>query len=403
MAGDSDADRTESATSKQLEKAREQGDVPRSREASTCALLLLGGAGVWMFSGRLVEPLSRLMVATFSFEREQAFDPALLADHLSGYALDVLIALAPIAGIMLVAAVISPLMLGGWLFNGGAVFPKFGKMNPISGLAGMFSVNSLVELGKAVGKTLLVGSVAWWVIAGQLDAMMGLGVESLDTSPHHLGSMIWHAFLAMVSVLVLIAAVDVPYQMWKYANKLKMTKEQVKQEHKENEGDPHVKGKIRQMQRAAARRRMMSEVPSADVVVTNPTHYAVALKYAEGSMGAPKVVAKGSDAVAMRIRELARENGVAIMEAPPLARALHFHAEIGDEIPESLYTAVAEVLAYVFQLRIFKTAGGAYPDRPSDIVVPRELDPLDPEHAAARARKISEAASKAAQRSGSTQ
>ncbi|HEY4074649.1 MAG TPA: flagellar biosynthesis protein FlhB [Herbaspirillum sp.] len=402
MAEDSDLERTEAATGKQLEKARGQGDVPRSREAATCLLLLLGGSGVWLFSGRLTETLSRLMVATFSFEREQAFDPALLADHLAGYCIDVLISMAPIAGLMLVAVFIAPMILGGFLFNGAAIVPKFGKMNPIKGIGNMFSLNSLVELGKATAKAILVGTVAWKVISGEMDAMMGLGVEALSTSPSHLGGLIWHAFLAMVSVLLVIAAIDVPYQAWKYAEKLKMTKEQVKQEHKESEGDPRVKGKIKQLQRAMARRRMMAEVPNADVVVTNPTHYAVALKYSEGSMGAPRVVAKGSDAVAARIRELARENGVAIMEAPPLARALHFHSDIGDEIPEALYTAVAEVLAYVFQVRAFKTTGGAaYPDRPYDISVPRELDPLDPAHAAARARKNAEATARAAQPSGS--
>jgi flagellar biosynthetic protein FlhB len=402
MAGESDDDRTEAATGKQLEKAREKGDVPRSREAATCLLLLLGGAGVWLFSGGLYQSLGRLMVATFSFEREMAFDPALLSDHLSGYALDVLISMAPIAGLMIAAVFISPMLLGGFLFNGGALIPKFSKLNPVKGFTNMFSLNSLVELGKASAKAILVGSVAWWVISSEMDAMMGLGVESPSTSAAHLGALLWHAFLAMVCVLIVIAAVDVPYQAWKYAKKLRMTKEQVKQEHKENEGDPHVKGKIRQMQRAMARRRMMSEVPSADVVVTNPTHYAVALKYTEGNMSAPKVVAKGSDAVAARIRELAQENGITIMEAPPLARALHFHAEIGDEIPESLYTAVAEVLAYVFQLRSYKTGNGTYPDRPYDIVVPLDLDPLNPAYAAARAAKVSEAAAaKAAQHSGS--
>jgi flagellar biosynthetic protein FlhB len=397
MAGESDLERTEAATGKQLSKAREQGDVPRSRETSTCLMLLVGGSGIWIFSGPLSQALRRLLIATFTFEREQAYDPALLADHLSGYAIDVLIAMVPIAGMLIAAAFISPLILGGYLFNGKAIAPKFGKMNPFSGIVRMFSPNSLVELGKATAKAILVGSVAWWVISGEMDAMMGLGVEALTTSPGHLGAMIWHAFLAMVCVLVVIAAADVPYQAHKYAEKLKMTKEQVKQEHKESEGDPHVKGKIRQMQRAMARRRMMSEVPSADVVVTNPTHYAVALKYAEGSMGAPKVVAKGSDEVAARIRELARENGVTIMEAPPLARALHFHADIGDEIPESLYTAVAEVLAYVFQLRMFKTGTAAYPDRPYNIAVPLELDPLDPAYAAARAARnanISQAAAR---------
>jgi flagellar biosynthetic protein FlhB len=407
MAGESDDDKTEAATSKQLTKAREQGDVPRSREASTCILLLLGGAAVWLFSGELSRSLRSLMIATFSFEREMAFDPVLLSNHLSGYAFGVLIALAPIAGVIILAVFISPMMLGGFLFNYGAIVPKFSKMNPISGIGRMFSLNSLVELGKATAKAILVGSVAWWIISSEMDDMMGLGVESLATSPGHLGTMIWHAFLAMVSVLLVIAAIDVPYQAWKYAKKLRMTKEQVKQEHKESEGDPRVKGKIRQLQRAMARRRMMAEVPNADVVVTNPTHYAVALKYSEGSMNAPKVVAKGSDAVAARIRELAKENGVAIMEAPPLARALHFHSEIGDEIPESLYTAVAEVLAYVFQLRSFKTGDGVYPDRPGNIYVPLELDPLNPAYAAARAAKIAEAAAAAvkadaAHHSGST-
>jgi flagellar biosynthetic protein FlhB len=402
MAGESDLDRTEAATGKQLDKAREQGDVPRSRETATCLLLLLGGAGVWMFSGRLVDTLRRLLVATFSFEREMAFDPAMLSDHLAGYSIDVLIAMAPIAGLMLIAVFASPMILGGFLLNFDTVLPKFGKLNPITGFTNMFSLNSLVELGKASAKALLVGSVAWWVIAGEMDAMMGLGVESPSTSAGHLGALIWHAFLAMVSVLIVIAAADVPYQAWKYAEKLKMTKEQVKQEHKESDGNPQVKGKIRQLQRAMARRRMMSEVPSADVVVTNPTHYAVALKYSEGSMGAPRVVAKGSDAVAARIRELAAENGVAIMEAPPLARALHFHAEIGDEIPESLYTAVAEVLAYVFQLRSFKTGASPYPDRPYDIAVPHELDPLDPLTIATRAARIAAAKAGAPQPSGST-
>jgi len=194
----------------------------------------------------------------------------------------------------------------------------------------------------------------------------------------------------MVSALIIIAIIDVPYQLWNYTRKLKMTRQEVKQEHKESEGDPVLKGKIRQLQRAAARRRMMSAVPTADVVVTNPTHFAVALKYNEGAMKAPTVVAKGTEEVAARIRDLARESGVAILEAPPLARALHYHTEIGDEIPESLYTAVAEVLAYVFQLRSYKDRGGLPPQAPHDLNVPQEMD--DPLYkrksaiAAARAR-----------------
>jgi flagellar biosynthetic protein FlhB len=376
MADDSDMERTEPATGKRLERAREQGDVPRSREMATCVLLLIGGCCVWMFSGPLVTSLDRILVATLSFERAAAFDPIVLFNMLAAHFMDVGVAIIPIAFMMTLAAVASPLILGGWLFNTDSLMPKFSKLNPISGFGNMFSVNSLAELLKAVLKTLLVGIVAWLAISSQIDAVMGLGVESLKTASSHSAQLLWISFITMVSALIFIAMLDVPYQIWNYGRKLRMTREEVKQEHKEAEGDPHIKAKIRAMQRAMARRRMMAEVPTADVVVTNPTHYAVALKYSEGKMGAPKVVAKGTDDIAAKIRELARENKVPLMEAPPLARALHTHTEIGDEIPEALYTAVAEVLAYVFQLRTYGQFGGHRPVEPTDLAVPKELDPV---------------------------
>jgi len=375
MAEDSDMERTEPATGKRIERAREQGDVPRSRELATTLMLLVGGSCVWLFSGPVVTSLDRILVATLTFERAAAFDPALLFDMLTSHMLDVAISMIPLAFLMTLAAMAAPLMLGGWLFNTSSLAPKFSKLNPISGFANMFSVNSLVELGKAVLKTALVGTVAWLAIRGQMDAVMGLGVESLKTAGAHSAQLLWISFITMVSALILIAALDVPYQIWNYGRKLRMTREEVKQEHKESEGDPHIKGKIRAMQRAMARRRMMAEVPTADVVVTNPTHFAVALKYTEGKMGAPKVVAKGADDVAAKIRELAREHKVPLLEAPPLARALHAHTEIGDEIPEALYTAVAEVLAYVFQLRTFGQFGGDRPVEPTELNVPKDLDP----------------------------
>ncbi|MRT27670.1 flagellar biosynthesis protein FlhB [Herbaspirillum sp. CAH-3] len=375
MAEDSDMERTEPATGKRIERAREQGDVPRSRELATTLMLLVGGSCVWLFSGPVVTSLDRILVATLTFERAAAFDPALLFDMLSAHMLDVAISMIPLAFLMTLAAMAAPLMLGGWLFNTSSLAPKFSKLNPISGFANMFSINSLVELGKAVLKTLLVGTVAWLAIRGQMDAVMGLGVESLKTASAHSAQLLWISFITMVSALIVIAALDVPYQIWNYGRKLRMTREEVKQEHKESEGDPHIKGKIRAMQRAMARRRMMAEVPTADVVVTNPTHFAVALKYTEGKMGAPKVVAKGADDVAAKIRELAREHKVPLLEAPPLARALHAHTEIGDEIPEALYTAVAEVLAYVFQLRTFGQFGGNRPVEPTELNVPKDLDP----------------------------
>lgn len=375
MAEDSDMERTEPATGKRIERAREQGDVPRSRELATTLMLLVGGSCVWLFSGPVVTSLDRILVATLTFERAAAFDPALLFNMLTTHMLDVAISMIPLAFLMTLAAMAAPLMLGGWLFNTSSLAPKFSKLNPISGFANMFSINSLVELGKAILKTLLVGIVAWLAIRGQMDAVMGLGVESLKTASAHSAQLLWISFITMVSALILIAALDVPYQIWNYGRKLRMTREEVKQEHKESEGDPHIKGKIRAMQRAMARRRMMAEVPTADVVVTNPTHFAVALKYTEGKMGAPKVVAKGADDVAAKIRELAREHKVPLLEAPPLARALHAHTEIGDEIPEALYTAVAEVLAYVFQLRTFGQFGGNRPVEPTELNVPEDLDP----------------------------
>ncbi|MFL9923716.1 flagellar biosynthesis protein FlhB [Herbaspirillum lusitanum] len=376
MAEDSDMERTEPATGKRIERAREQGDVPRSREMSTCLMLLIGGSTIWAFSGPLVTSLDRVMVATLTLERAQMFDPELLFAMYRAHFMEVAVAIIPIGFMMTLAAVASPLILGGWLFNVDSLAPKFSKLNPINGIGNMFSVNSMVELLKAVVKTLLVGTVAWLVIKSQMDSVMGLGVESLKTSASHSAHLLWTSFIVMVSALIIIAIIDVPYQIWNYGRKLRMTREEVKQEHKEADGDPHIKAKIRAMQRSMARRRMMAEVPTADVVVTNPTHYAVALKYTEGSMSAPKVIAKGSDEVAAKIREIARENRIPILEAPPLARALHTHTEIGDEIPEALYTAVAEVLAYIFQLRTYSTGAGDRPNEPRDLEVPKELDPL---------------------------
>jgi flagellar biosynthetic protein FlhB len=239
----------------------------------------------------------------------------------------------------------------------------------------MFSSHGLVELVKALVKVGLLGGVAVWLIWSNIDSVFSLSLESPTNAIQHMGDFIGRIFLLISGAMIFIVVLDLPYQIWSFYNKLKMTKEQLRQESKESEGDPHVKARIRAQQREVARRRMMSEIPTADVVVTNPTHYAVALKYSEGKMGAPRVVAKGADAVAARIREMAAEHNVPLLEAPPLARALFRHTELGDEIPATLYAAVAEVLAYVFQLRHFHQVGGAYPNAPTELPVPSELDP----------------------------
>jgi flagellar biosynthetic protein FlhB len=378
MSEDSDAEKTEPASSKRLEDARKEGDVPRSRELSTFVVLMTAGAGLWFTGASLVRQLNATMVSGLAFDREQVFDADVLIMRVASDIARVMLSCLPLAVAIMFVAVASPLLIGGFLFTANGFMPKFSKLNPIKGLANMFSTNALVELGKALAKTIVVGFVAWLVIKGEKDAVMALAVEPLHKGVAHMIDLIGSAFLYIVGGLGIVAAIDAPYQMWHYANKLKMTRQEMIQESKESDGNPQIKAKIRQLQRQMAQRRMMADVPTADVVVTNPTHYAVALKYTDGAGGAPRVVAKGTDEVAARIRELAKENNVALLEAPPLARALHKHTEIGDEIPEALYSAVAEVLAYVFQLRSYKNGGGAHPDRPTRLQVPDELDPLNP-------------------------
>jgi flagellar biosynthetic protein FlhB len=378
MSDESDAEKTEPASQKKIDDARKEGDVPRSRELATFTVLMTSGICLWVFGSSLVRQLSATLVSGLSLDREQIYNSDVLINRVTTDIGSVLLACLPLAVAIMAVALASPLLIGGWLFTAKSFMPNFGKLNPIKGLGNMVSKNALVELFKALAKTLVVGVVAYFVVMSEKEAVIGLAVEPLLAGSTHLGHLVAMSFLYMVGGLGLIAAIDGPYQMWHYADKLKMTRQEMIQESKESDGNPQMKGKIRQMQREMSKRRMMADVPTADVVVTNPTHYAVALKYTDGQGGAPRVVAKGSDEVAAKIRELARENKVALLEAPALARALHKHTEIGDEIPEALYSAVAEVLAYVFQLRTYKTAGGNYPDRPTKLAVPAELDPLNP-------------------------
>ncbi|KGF81346.1 flagellar biosynthesis protein FlhB [Massilia sp. JS1662] len=379
MAEDSDAERTEPASEKRLRQAREEGDIPRSREVATFTVLMTAGAGLWMLGGGLVNKLSSVLERGLTLDREQVYNPNVLIERILADVVGVLLACLPLAGAVMLMMLASPMLIGGWNFSAKAFTPNFGKLNPMRGLGNMVSTNALVELLKAVAKTLLVGAVAWFVVMSQRDAVIGLVVEPFGTAAPHLGSLLARAFLTMVGALGAIAILDGPYQMWHYADKLKMTRQEVIQESKESDGNPQIKGKIRQMQREMAQKRMMSNVPTADVVVTNPTHFAVALKYADGQRGAPRVVAKGTDEVAAKIREIAKENKVAMLEAPALARALYKHTEIDDEIPEALYSAVAEVLAYVYQLRAYsKGTLDQYPDRPKKLPVPPEMDPFNP-------------------------
>jgi flagellar biosynthetic protein FlhB len=381
VAEDSDLEKTEEASAKRLEKAREEGDVPRSRELATCTVLLAAGVGFSMLGQPLNAALKSNMTGLLQLERQAAFDPAFLLNRIADSIFSLLIAFAPLALLIMIVAIASPALIGGWLMSGKALIPKFSKLNPINGLSNLVSKNSAVEIVKSIAKSVLVGTVAYLVITANMDHMLTLSQLRVDEAIGATGSLMLKAFLMIVGSLILIAVIDVPYQLKHYADKLKMTKEEVKQEAKESEGNPQIKARIRQQQREMARRRMMSEIPKADVVITNPTHYAVAIQYADGSMRAPKVIAKGADAVALKIREIAREHQVMTLESPKLARALYAHTELGDEIPETLYAAVAEVLAYVFQMRIFRKDGGLMPSLSSQLDIPKGLDPHEVEGA----------------------
>ncbi len=374
MAEDSDLERTEPASAKRLQEAREEGQVPHSKELTTFVLLVASGGGLWAMGSSLMGHLSSMMVQGLSVGRALAFDdPIKMLQRLSQLTSDMLLAFLPFFLLMLVVVLATPLLLGGWVFTLKPLQPDFGKLNPLSGLGKMFSVNSLVELAKAIMKSLLIGGVAIWVIWYDRGSIVGLVQESLHPALAHLAHMTMLTFFVIVGAMALIVVVDVPFQLWSYNDKLKMSKEELRKEAKETEGNPEIKGRIRSQQREMARRRMMAEIPKADVVVTNPTHYAVALRY-EDKMGAPTVVASGSHLLAAKIREVAEEHQVPILEAPPLARALYFNTEIGDQIPESLYAAVAEVLAYVYRLKL-----GMASELPTDLPVPPELDPGETE------------------------
>ncbi|PTQ77185.1 flagellar biosynthetic protein FlhB [Nitrosomonas oligotropha] len=375
MAEDSDLERTEEATPKRIEKAREEGQVARSLELTTFTVLLASSAGILFMGSGMMDKLLKLMKAGMQLDRELAFQPDLMVNRMYELAFEALIAIAPLLFLLLVVAFFAPMSLSGWMFSTKALMPKFDRIDPIKGIGRIFSVHSLIELVKAILKTIVIGGVAALVIWYNKESVMMLLTLPIDLGISRTGEFLMMSFLLIVGAMILVVVIDVPYKIWEHAKQLRMTKEEIRKEYKESEGDPFIKARIRGLQREAARRRMMAEVPKADVIVTNPTHYAVALRYQGNSMRAPKVIAKGVHLLAARIREVAEEHRIPILEAPPLARALYHHAELESEIPEKLYTAVAEVLAYVFQLKRYNEYGGKAPQPPVDVPVPAELDP----------------------------
>jgi flagellar biosynthetic protein FlhB len=358
-------ERTESATPKRLEEARRRGEIPRSRDLSAAAVLMTAGGALYSLGGQVAGGLHGVMARGLTLTRDQALNPQYMLPTLASAAWDAVMVCAPILGLIMLAALIAPLALGGWSFSTEALMPQFNRLNPMSGVKRMFSSKAAIELGKALAKFGVVGIIAVIVLRQQTPALLGLGAEAQGAAVGHAIRLCGQGLVSVSAGMLLIAGFDVPYQLWQYAKQLKMTREEVRQEMKESEGSPELKGQIRRMQREIASRRMMQDVPKADVIVTNPTHFAVALRYDEKRMRAPIVVAKGADVIAARIREVAAEHKVPIFEAPPLARVLFRHVEIGEEVPSAVYVAVAQVLSYIFQLRTARQAGSPPPSRPS--------------------------------------
>ncbi|MCD0505221.1 flagellar biosynthesis protein FlhB [Bordetella petrii] len=374
MADDSDLEKTEAASPRRLEKAREEGQIARSRELGTFLLLAAGVAGLWLSGSMLYQGFTGVLRHGLGFDARVGRDPGIMVAQAVDGAGQILLVVLPLFGVLMAVAVLSSVLLGGFVFSAKPLQPDFTKLSLLKGVKRMVSAQTVVELVKAIAKALLVGGIAAAVIMGHRDDMLSLMHAAPTEALVRALTLVALCAALIVASLGIIVLLDVPWQIWSHLKKLRMSKEDVRQEHKESEGDPHIKARIRQQQRAMARRRMMSEVPRADVVVTNPTHYAVALRYAEGQ-SAPRLVAKGTGMVAARIRELAAEHRVPMLQAPPLARALHEHVELGQEIPAALYTAVAEVLAWVFQLRSWRAEWGAEPAAPTGLPVPAELDP----------------------------
>ena len=375
MDNESDLEKTEQPSQRRLDQAHEEGQVARSRELSTFMALLAGGGGLWFMGEHLRQSLLRLVRQGLSFDAGVATDPARMMERFSRLSLETVEVFLPFLGLLLVTAIFSPLLLNGWLFSFKPLQPNFSRLDPLAGIGRMFSAQGGVELGKSIAKAGVVGGAGVWAVWHYLDQTLMLSALSLPSATLQMGTLVGNSFLAMLAGMMLVAAVDVPFQLWEHNRRLRMTKDEIRQESKETEGDPQIKGKIRTLQRERARQRMMAQIPTADVVVTNPTHYAVALRYQEGVMRVPIVVAKGVHLVAERIRSVAATHRIPVVEAPALARALYAHTELEHPVPEALYLAVAEILAYAYQLQRQRKEGGGVPPPPQNLPVPVELDP----------------------------
>jgi flagellar biosynthesis protein FlhB len=367
-------ERTEEATPKRQEDAKEKGQVGRSRELNTMALLLMASSGFFMFGTSMVNGMSTLMINHFSVTRAQIYDSSQMTSLFMDACFNAVEAIAPLLIVLFLAAFFAPMLVGGWMFSVKALAFQWEKMDPIKGLTRVLGVRGLMELLKALAKFTLMAGLAVLLLWLKMDQLLYLGLNGLGPGMVDAGNIILWSFMSLSAATILIAGVDVPFQLWEHAKQLKMTKQEVRDEQKETEGKPEVKSQIRAMQQELANRRMLEQVPNADVVITNPTHYAVALRYEQGSTGAPRLVARGVDFMAQRIRLIADQNEVTVFSSPMLARALYFNTKLDQEIPAGLYLAVAQVLAYIYQLRANQLNRDVLaPDKPTQLPIPDEF------------------------------
>jgi len=363
-------EKSEEPTSKKLEDARKKGQVARSKELATMLIMMIASLWLLWLGPQMMVDFERMMIIGFSLERDHAFDMKRAADLIFAQFEAALWLIFPFVMGMMVMAIVANILVGGWLFSTEVMAPKFSKLNPIAGIKRMFSLHALVELIKALLKFFLMAVLAILFIYSTLREVYHLGLIEVEPGLASAGEILAMALVVMSLGLIVIAVIDVPYMIWKHNEDMKMTLQEVKDEFKQTEGNPEIKGRIRRMQQEMAMRRMMQDVPTADVIITNPEHYAVALKYDGEKMNAPVVLAMGMDFMAAQIRTIATQNNVEIVRSPALARALYYNSEVGQVIPRQLFVAVAQILAMVFQLKERKI--NQLPDF-DDVVVPTEL------------------------------
>ncbi|MFW7523245.1 flagellar biosynthesis protein FlhB [Vibrio ostreicida] len=373
MSEQSSQDKTEKASPQKIKKARKEGQIPRAKEFTTATIFLAVAVYFYSQIGAIWAALSGVFRYNMTLNKEDLANPMQMIEQL-GHSLGTIIyLLIPMFVVIIVVTLASTMVLGGWLFRPESAFPKLSKLNPLNGIKRIFSTRSLVELLKSTLKVAVIFSVLYAYLNNHLQPLLGMQRLSLEQGVVNVMMILFDGLLMMGFVLLLFGVLDIPYQRWEHMKELKMTKQELKEEYKNNEGSPEVKQRIRQIQQQFARRKIEKMVPTADVIITNPTHYAVAVKYDSSVSDAPFVVAKGVDETAMHIQRIARENNVEIITSPPLTRAIYHTTAIEQSVPSQLYIAVAHILTYVMQLKAFRTGYGEKPIALPHFAIPKHL------------------------------